>query len=374
METLFWISTIFIVYTYVGYPVLIWGLARLFPAQEKAVDIPESWPLVSIVIPVYNESANLDHKLDNLRQLNYPSDRLQIIFVSDGSTDDTVDILRSQTDIHTIAYPERQGKPTALNHAMEESRGEIVVFTDARQTLDPGAVRNLVLRLLRPGIGAVSGELCHLDADGHVSANVGLYWRYEKWIRKAESRFHSTAGVTGALYAIYRKDYQPLLNDTLLDDFQTPINILREGKRVVFESTARVFDTLQQSSAGERARKIRTLAGNFQAFVRNKWLFVPVKNPILWQFLSHKVFRLLVPYAMVVALLSSFLADGWFYGLAAGLQGVFYLLGGLALLVPAMSKNRILSFVLVFLELNAAAVIGLLQFLTGRTRVKWQKT
>ncbi len=374
MEILFWSSVVFVAYTYFVYPLLIWLLARFFPAREKDVPLPDPYPLVSIVIPVYNEGERVRRKLDNLHGLDYPGDRLEIIFVSDGSTDATVDILREYSDITVLAYAERQGKPTALNRALEKARGEIIVFTDARQTLEPNAVTALVKRLLRPGIGAVSGELCHLDAEGHVSANVGLYWRYEKWIRKAESRFHSTAGVTGALYAIYRRDFQPLMPDTLLDDFQTPVNILGKGKRVVLEEDARVYDVLQQDSAGERARKIRTLAGNFQSYVRNSWLFLPWRNPIFWQFISHKVFRLLVPYAMLTALVASLLAPGLFYQLAALAQILFYLLGGLTLFIPALSRNRICSFILVFLELNAAAVIGLARFASGRIQVRWQKT
>lgn len=374
MQALFWTTVGFVLYTYAGYPVLVWLLARL--RREGGADPAgvAQWPEVTIVMATYNEHGRLARKLENLRALDYPAGKLQVLVVCDGSSDGSAAFLATQTDVRAVVYTQRRGKPHALNRALEQVRTPVVVFADVRQQIDPQAVRLLVARLLQPGIGAVSGELVHVDPGTHAAANIGLYWRYEKWIRKSEGRLASTCGVTGALYAIRREDYTPLPDDTLLDDFAQPMAILRRGKRVVFESRAVMFDELQQDVEGEKKRKVRTLTGNFQAFFRAPWLFVPGLNPVWLQFLSHKVFRLLVPYALALMLLASLLAGGAFYTLAAATQIAFYLLVLAARRLAPLRRNRLVSFALVFVELNWAAVLGLRNYLLGQADAKWEKT
>ncbi|MFV1984921.1 MAG: glycosyltransferase family 2 protein, partial [Thiohalomonadales bacterium] len=292
MEYIFWFSTIFIFYTYAGYPLLIFALASRYKPILGNPDDQNEWPNITIIIPVHNEEENVINKLDNLKSLDYPQDKLEIIFVSDASTDDTNKLLASADNIKLISYFPRKGKPTALNKAVSEVKSDIILFTDVRQELDAPAAKFLVSTLNQNNVGAVSGELVHRDPLTHTGRNVGLYWRYEKWIRKAESQFHSTAGVTGALYVIRRNDYIPLLEDTLLDDFEVPIQILKNNKRVVFDPRAKIYDEVQEESVAEQKRKIRTLTGNYQSFLRHLWLFSPISNPIFIQFISHKVFRL----------------------------------------------------------------------------------
>lgn len=373
MKAVFWLSLLFVGYTYAGYPVLVWMLSRLRREPRSDVE-PDPWPTVCVVVAVHNEQDRVRAKIQNLRRLDYPVDRIRILFVSDGSTDGTERRLRAEPGVEVLAYAVRRGKPHALNMGVEAAGSEVIVFTDVRQQLEPDAVKHLVRRLWQPGIGAVSGELVHRDPQTQTAAHIGLYWRYEKWIRRGESRLASNLGVTGALYAIRREDYTPLPEDTLLDDFEVPIAILRRGKRVVFESRAIISDDLQPNVAGERRRKIRTLTGNFQSFSRNPWLFSPVHNPVFVQFLSHKVFRLLVPYALIALFVSSLLLDGHAYRLAAGLQAAGYAACGLGLLWPRLRRRRLISFLLVFLELNWAAVLAMRNFITGRINVRWEKT
>lgn len=374
MEALFWVAFGFITYTYVGYPVAVWLLARLRPETSSGVSGVRYWPIVTVVVAVHNEQDRVLGKLANLRALEYEPDRLRILFVSDGSTDATNERLAKERDVTLLSYPERRGKPHALNVALAHAESEIIVFTDVRQELESAAVRHLVARLLEPGIGAVSGELVHRVPGTHVASHIGLYWRYEKFIRKAESRLASTVGVTGALYAIRRRDYVPLPADTLLDDFVVPMQIVRCGQRVVFEPRAVIYDELQADTRGERRRKVRTLTGNFQAFARHPWLFVPGQNPVLVQFLSHKVFRLFVPYALAALLAASFLASGAFYRVMAAGQVVFYLMPLLGLAVPSFRSNRLVSFAMVFVELNWAAVVAMRNFLMGGLDARWEKT
>lgn len=383
---LFWASVLFILYTYFGYPVLIRQKAN---KKQKHTSVPaytevpdEEWPTVSIVVPVHNEAHHVERKINNLREIDYPKDKLTITFVSDGSEDGTNELIKQFPDVSFIEYHPRQGKPTALNTAAEQQTSEVIVFTDARQTLGLDAVKKLVNRLRDPAIGAVSGELCFGSPDDVTAQNVGLYWKYEKAIRNWEGQVHSVAGVTGALYAIRREDFVPLYPDALLDDFEVPIQILRKGKRIVFEAGAFVYDQAQSDVATEKKRKIRTLTGNYQSFNHNKWLFTS-ENPILWQFLSHKVFRLLVPYAMIIAFITNLiLAAGYsvegaglvFYSLTYLAQVAFYGLGFAASKYPRLQQSKIPNLAAVFIKLNWAAVQGYIEYRQKRISVRWEKT
>lgn len=371
---IFWFSMGFVGYTYFVYPILIFAIAR---THREVVADPASvrdWPTVAVVVPVYNGQEYLERKLNTLRGIQYPKDRIRFIFVSDGSTDGSDTWLSQEPDVEVLCFDERQGKPNALNAAVGSAQDEIILFTDVRQEIDPPALRFLVASLLQPGVGAVSGELILRDALTGEGHNIGLYWRYEKWIRRQESRAFATIGVTGALYVLRRKDYEPLPADTLLDDFEVPARVLRRGQRVLFDPRAHVFDSPQEDSRRERVRKVRTLTGNFQAFARNAWLFHPLRNPVFLQFLSHKVFRLMVPYAMVSAYLSNWWLDGFLYQSMALAQTVFYIGGVAGMSLPSLRKHRLVSFVVVFLELNWAAVLALQNYLMGRIEVRWEKT
>ncbi|MEY4563798.1 MAG: hypothetical protein RLZZ618_3075 [Pseudomonadota bacterium] len=374
METLFWLSTLLLVYTYAGYPALIFALSRLKPAETRAPD-PAAWPDITVVMAAYNERSRIERKLNDLRTHGYPG-VLKIIVVSDGSTDGTSEWLATQADVRLLSFAERHGKPHALNRALEMVDTPIVVFNDVRQVLDAYALQLLVARLLQPGIGAVSGELAHFDPQTRTAASIGLYWRYEKWIRAAESRFHATVGATGALYAIRREDFVTLAEDAILDDFELPMEIVRSGKRVVFESGAILFDELQTDIGGERKRKVRTLTGNYQAMARHPWMFSPRQNPVWLQFISHKVLRLVAPYAMVLTLLASLALARHlaFFSFVALVQLAFYGAAVLGIVLPALRSSRLISFAAVFVELNAAAVMAFYRYVSGRVEVRWEKT
>ncbi len=377
MFYLFWLSIGSIGYTFIGYPVAIWAAGRLSSVLPDSYNSQSHkdpiFPDITVVISAHNEAEYINAKIESLRSSNYPQDKIRILFVSDGSLDETNRVLAGYADIDVLEYQPRQGKPYALNLAMENVSTPIVIFTDARQPLAIDAITLLVKSLMNPKIGAASGELVHYGSASRSGTHVGLYWLYEKWIRKSESRVHSVAGVTGALYAINTKDYRPISDDTILDDFEIPIQILKKGKRIILVEGAELYDTAQEDTQKEKQRKIRTLSGNYQSFARNHWLFNPRKNPIWIQFISHKVMRLLIPYFMIIAFVTPFFLKGWIYKIILFLQCLFYASALLGKLLPKLRENKLISFCYVFFELNAGSVISLKRYCSNQVEVRWNK-
>ncbi len=370
----FWAAGALLAYTYAGYPLLVALLARLRPGFDARLLDDAELPRVTVVMAAHNEARRLTEKLRNLRAQDYPARLLEVLVVSDGSSDGSEHALDGQPGARTIAYAQRRGKAYALNRAMQEVSTPLVVLCDVRQEIEPGAVRRLVSDLADPAVGVAGGELSHRPGAVGAGRSIGLYWRYERWIRQSESRLHSTVGASGALYAMRRADWRDLREGTILDDFETPMQVARGGKRVLLDSRARFWDDVHDDPADERRRKIRTLSGNFQSFVALPWLFLPWANPLWFQFVSHKVMRLLAPYAMAVCLASSLLAGGALYGALALAQLGFYALAATGRWWPASRSSRIVGFAHVFCDMNLAAVIALLRFLRGRIDARWEKT
>jgi cellulose synthase/poly-beta-1,6-N-acetylglucosamine synthase-like glycosyltransferase len=366
LTALFWIAVLGVVYVYAGYPLLLWLWNRRRP---RPVSRGPHLPTVSVVIAARNEETAIGPKLANTLALEYPPSRLEVIVVSDGSTDRTEELVKSVADdrVTLIALLEHRGKAEALNAGVSAARGEIVVFADARQRFDRSALRALVASFGDPAVGAVSGEL-HLGAEGAGPARfVGLYWTYEKLLRRLESGVDSTLGATGAIYAIRRSLFRPLTPGTILDDFVIPMRIVAAGYRTVFEPAARAHDLAAERVSDEFSRKVRTLAGNYQAFRLCPGLFRPSRNRVFIQFVSHKVGRLVVPFLLAVTVLTSGLLPGAFYRLVFWSQVAFYGLGVAAPVVVAVA-----NFARVFLVLNLAAVVGLVHHATGR--IPWTRT
>jgi cellulose synthase/poly-beta-1,6-N-acetylglucosamine synthase-like glycosyltransferase len=246
-----------------------------------------------LVVVGHNEATRIEGRLKNLLSLDYPRDRLEILFASDGSTDGTVEVARAfeAAGVVIIAFEGRRGKPAVLNDVVARARGDIVVLVDARQTFDKGALRELVKAFADPQVGAVGGELILTTAEDkntHAEEGIGFYWRYEKFIRRNESHLHSTVGATGAIYAIRRTLFEPIPPDTILDDVLIPMRIARRGYRVLFEPEARAYDQITGGAYREFIRKVRTIAGNFQLIARERWILNPLQNRLWFQNISHK--------------------------------------------------------------------------------------
>jgi cellulose synthase/poly-beta-1,6-N-acetylglucosamine synthase-like glycosyltransferase len=324
-ERIFWIAFASIVYVYIGYPALLmlWrGLVRR-PVRKEYQELS-----VSLVMAMHNESKNVQAKIQNCLELDYPADKLQLIVSLDAPTDGTDALLQEYAGRVAVVYcPVRRGKAEALNSGLAIARGEIVMFADAEQRLEKPAVRELVANFADESVGAVSGALVLLDAEAKEATDgVGLYWRYEKKLRAMESDIHSVPGATGAIYAIRRKLFLPLPPGTILDDVVIPMRIVLGGKRAIFDPSARAYGVVTQTPDGEYEKKKRTLTGNYQLFAEMPELLMPWHNPIFVQIVSHKFGRLIVPYCLVALFVSNlFLLDG-LYRIVMVLQVIWYAL------------------------------------------------
>jgi cellulose synthase/poly-beta-1,6-N-acetylglucosamine synthase-like glycosyltransferase len=345
MRVVFWCSLGFVLYVYAGYPLLLrlWALAARRRRTRAGLRgdgtaAPQELPGVTVVIAARNERHQLPARIENLLASDYPPDRLQIVVASDGSTDGTVDALAPYVDRIEVLTLAAAGKASALNAAVAHARHPILVFADARQRFASDAIRRLVSHFTDARIGAVSGELMIDPGSSTIGEGLGTYWRYEKWLRRHEALVGSTIGVTGAIYAMRRALWQPLPPDTILDDVLGPIRVVLGGHLVTFDSSARAYDAAPPDAAQELRRKMRTLAGNFQLLAQEPRLLVPFVNPIWIQFMSHKLGRLFVPYALIAILVTSVVlaSDGWIYGLALVGQLAFY---GLAVYGAALDRR-----------------------------------
>jgi biofilm PGA synthesis N-glycosyltransferase PgaC len=324
MRIIFWLSFSAVVYVYFGYPLLL-ALMRRFAARPVSKAAYE--PTVTLLIAAHNEKNRIDRKIHNCFELDYPKHKLQIIVTLDGPTDGTEFAVWKYAGqgIQMVHSKEHRGKPSALNAGMRRAAGEIVVLADARQRFAPDAIRRLVENFADGDVGAVSGELVLVDAnETEATSEVGLYWKYEKWIRSMESDIHSMIGATGAIYAVRRELFRELPEDTLLDDVFTPMGIVFEGKRVVFEPSAKAYDTVSCCPRAEFGRKVRTLTGNYQLLSQRPDLLVPWRNPIFWQFCSHKLGRLMVPHLLLIMLASNLFALGGIYSWIFAAQCAWY--------------------------------------------------
>jgi len=370
MKWLFWGSASVIFYTYLGYPGWLW--LRNFWRRRPIHSAPVT-PSLSIVIVLRDEAKVLEAKLRNLLDLDYPEDRLEVVVVSDGSTDGTNQILsayQQHPQVRVILNPQSQGKAVGLNDAIGAAHGEILVFSDARQKIERQALTLLVENFADEGVGCASGELMLGDPQsGEAARGMGLYWRIEKKIRELESSSGSVVGATGALYAVRRQLLTPLKPGTILDDVYIPMQVARQGARVVFDSRARAWDLADQGASREFARKVRTLSGNYQLVQLAPWLLTRA-NPIRFEFVSHKLLRLLSPLALLAMLVSSaFLRDPG-YRLALLLQAMFYVLSVLA--VSHLARGpvaRVADAAFTFVVLNLAAAVAFAHFVTGRKAV-----
>lgn len=363
-----------LLYTYFAYPILIALCARVRPMQV-AKD-PEYSPMVSAIIPVYNAKEYIAPKLDSLLALDYPSEKLEIILLSDCSDDGSDALIeeyatRYPGKIRLLRAETRSGKPSAINAMRREATGEVLLMTDIRQELHPECLRELVTHLADPNIGAVSGNL---ELRGAVGA--GFYWKYEKWIRQSEAGFRSLVGVTGAIYGIRAADLPDLPIGITLDDMWVPMRLRLQGKRIAFAKNAIAYDEAFDDDK-EFGRKTRTLAGNYQLFAVLPKLLLPLVNPSWFETFSHKILRLVCPWALIaLALLSGLSVAASPYGgatwqyyvmlvLAAGQVG-FYLLA-----FAGKRLGKLGNIARTFVIMNYAALVGLWKFVSGGQKITW---
>lgn len=372
-ESVFWLSACSLIYIYLGYPALVWLMARIRPRPVRKAPYTGSF---SVVVAAYNEAEILPRKIRNLLVSESAGQFSEIVVGSDGSSDGTVQAVKMIQDvrIRVVEFPVRRGKSAVLNDLVPQCQSDVVVLTDARQELAPGALARLLANFADERVGVVSGELVFREEDGTAaSKGIGFYWRYEKFIRRNESCFGSVPGATGALYAIRRELFRPIHAESLLDDVAIPMQAVMQGSRCVFEDQAIVFDWPSHSIEEENIRKRRTIAGNAQLIgLYPRWL-LPWGNPVWFQYVSHKLLRLLSPFCLTALLASNaVLANRSIYGAFLVLQGLFYGLTVCGRLSPG-SKWFITSVPAMFVGLNIATLQALWDVATGRLRVTWSR-
>lgn len=395
LKLIFFGSALLVLYIFIGYPLLLalWEKVRTtkssgvsssgFGGEFSSAAEDNYKPAISIVIAAHNEAHHVERRLSNLLAQDYDLSSVQIIVGSDGSTDDTVAVLESWRDrvaaagavLDVLAIPERGGKSQVLNTAIPMAAYEIIVLADMRQTFSADALSNLVRRFADPGVGAVSGELFLSDPDAkpgeQSGADMGAYWRYEKVIRKLEAKIHSTVGATGAIYAIRKSLFEPVPQETLIEDVVIPMQICMQGKRVLFADDAHAYDVAPSDGKREWLRKVRTLAGNWQLIKIRPQFMNPLANPVWLQFMSHKLLRLTLPFCLFLMFVTSYRIEGPTYTFAFTAQCLAYMLALACVFWEKLESMRIPGLAYFFCILNAAIVVGLFRLLSGKTSGLW---
>lgn len=384
---LFWASAFFILYTYLGYPILIALIAKICPNSGAFSEI---YPNVTLLISAYNEEKYISDKLDNSLSLDYPREKLQILVVADGSTDKTPEIVKSfsKKGVELLYDPERNGKLAAITRAMQFSRGAIVIFSDANNMYDVKAIRELILPFSDPKVGGATGAK-HIIEDGRdLSSAEGLYWKYESAIKKNESMVDSCVSSVGEIFAIRKDAFIPPEGKIILDDLFIILDLLRRGYRVIYVPQARSFEYVSVSAQDEIERRTRNNVGLYQTISLSGNL-LPFDRPFLvWQIVSHKYFRVFLPFGFIIMFLTNvaiviFLNDRYYSSAevlfiflltALSLQITFYfsaIFGNLFNIKGRMGKLLYLPVFLV--NSNIAALMGFYNYFTNRRSPIWKR-
>lgn len=382
MILLFCVSLAILFYTYFGYGILLFLLLKFFRKEEPhkpGFRKQENLPHLTLLIAAYNEADFLEEKIANSLKLQYPRKKWDIIFVTDGSTDNSGEILAKYPDIQVFHEDERKGKLAAVERVLPRVRTPITILSDANTLLNPGALLQIADHFAEPNIGAVAGEKkIQVDKHDDATASEGLYWKYESQLKAWDARLYSVVGAAGELFAFRTELYENLPPDTLIEDFVQSIRIVQKGYKVAYEPDAYALEHASASIKEEMKRKIRISAGGIQAVVRLKELLNPFQYGVLsFQYISHRVLRwTLAPLALPLLFISNvFLAfsSEFFLMILMG-QGVFYLLALLGFLLERKKiRLKMLFIPFYFCMMNVAVYLGFSRYMRGRQRVTWEK-
>ncbi|WP_206483090.1 glycosyltransferase [Thalassotalea sp. G2M2-11] len=372
MSILFFLSLTLLIYTFVGYPAIL----KLVKSEKTSPPIKdEKLPELTVLLCIYNSANQLASRIENILASDYPSAKLNILVVSDGSTDNPERIIDklNTPQITLLQYPENKGKSYALSYAFQHVSTEYIAFTDVRQSFKSDALKLLAHNLSSEKIGAVSGNLVITSKANNEET--GLYWKYEKSIRQKESDLNSLLGVTGAIYMAKTKLLPNLPHDSLLDDMYIPLSMVQQGYKIKFCEQAIAYDKASGTIEEEFTRKVRTLAGNYQLIKQMPWLLSPKKNPLFFQFLSHKIARLIMPFALISLFVSSFYLDSPTQPIFITTQIVFYVYTLLGYLTKnSNTQLPLINTCISFCSLNLAALLACWKYLTVKDITSlWKK-
>lgn len=385
MKIIFWLSIFTIIYTFVGYGIILYLLIkirRIFKGK-RAIPSSDNLPDCTLIVAAYNEEDYMEEKIANTLQLKYPEGKLNLIFISDGSDDKTPEIINRYPQIKLMHQPERKGKIAAVHRAVKEVNTDIIVFTDANTFLNKNALINICRHYSDKQIGAVAGEKrvqVGTEADASA-AGEGFYWKYESALKKWDSELHSVVGAAGELFSVRRSLYQPVSPDSILDDFMISMLIAQKGFRIVYEPDAYAVETSSENVTEELKRKIRIAAGGIQSVIWLKSLFNIFRYGILsFQYVSHRVLRwTITPFLLLlVFVLNIFLAaqpDELIYQLILAAQVIFYTLAWIGYLLEKKNlRVKILFIPYYFCVMNYAVLAGILRFMRKKQSASWEKS
>jgi cellulose synthase/poly-beta-1,6-N-acetylglucosamine synthase-like glycosyltransferase len=387
LKIIFWLCMALVVYTYIGYGVVLFLLLRfkrLFHREaEPILPLDEDLlPPVTLMICAYNEQDVVDEKMENIRQLNYPPSKLCVMWVTDGSNDGTNDLLGAYPEVKLVFSPERKGKAAALIHGLHKNDNELVVFTDANTMLNADAIREIVRQFMKDNVSCVSGEkrVVARNKKHGVAEGEGLYWKYESTLKQWDSDLYSAMGAAGELFAVRMSHYREAPSNALLDDFMMSMLILKDGHRIAYTSRAYASEFGSANMMEESKRKRRIAAGGLQSIWWLRGLMNPFRYPkVAFQFVSHRVLRwsvtpvallALVPLNVVIVILGG----GLLYVVFGILQLLFYLAAVIGwVLLRAGRPNRLLNVPCYFLFMNLNVFLGVKYLFTHHSSGKWEK-
>jgi biofilm PGA synthesis N-glycosyltransferase PgaC len=384
MTIIFWISLFIIFYTYVGYGIVLYVLIRikrLFVKPIKLVD-GSFTPSLTLIVAAYNEALVIEEKIHNTLLLIYPKDKLHIIFVTDGSTDNTASIIANYQQIKLLHKDGRSGKINAVHRAMGEVSTEIVVFTDANTFLNENALLRIAKHYINPKVGAVSGEKrVAIEASSDATAGEGFYWKYESALKKWDAELYSVVGAAGELFSVRTDLYVAVEPDTLLDDFMISMKIAMKGYKIAYDADAYAMESSSENLKEEYKRKVRIASGGIQSIIRTSKLFNPFFMPLLgFQYVSHRVLRwTITPFLMILVVFVNayLLVDNlnWLLALIMVGQVGFYSLAALGWLLERKEvRIKILFIPYYFCFMNYCVLVGIYRyFFTQKSSVLWDK-
>lgn len=387
IEIIFWLCAILVVYTYVGYGILLIAIVKvkklISPAKPKHQFQDDSeLPIVTLMICAYNEEDIVDEKMANTRSLDYPKEKLRVMWVTDGSTDSTNDKLKAYDEAMVIFNPKRAGKTAAMNRGMNFVDTDIVVMTDANTMINSQALRVIVELMKDPKVSCVAGEkrvMARTDAQGAAQGE-SLYWKYESTLKRYDYQLNSAMGAAGELCAIRKSLYSPMPSDTLLDDFIMSMSTLADGYKIAYSPDAYAMEYGSADLSEESKRKRRIAAGGLQSIWRLRSLMNPFRYPVTaFQFISHRALRWSITPIALFALIPLnvalvFCNAGWFYNVVWVMQILFYIAAYIGYRQSSSEKKNKLCFICYFfLFMNFNVFKGMAYLKSHRNSGVWER-
>jgi len=380
----FWIGLFIIFYAFVGYGILLFILIKIKRLVSGTPIIPETvnLPTCALIVAAYNEESVIEEKIKNSIDLIYPENKLSFLFITDGSTDNTAEIVAQYPQIKHMHSAARMGKMAAVHRAVATVDSDVIVFTDANTFLNTEAIVNICRHYANPKVGAVAGEKrVHISETADATAGEGFYWKYESKLKIWDSELYSVVGAAGELFSVRTALYQPVPSNAIIDDFMISMLIAEKGYKIVYEPQAYALETASEDIGEEMKRKVRIAAGGLQSIIWLKSLLLPFKLPVLsFQYISHRVLRwTVVPFLMILVLLLNILIvvsgnSPFIYQLILFFQVIFYGMSSLGwLLEKRQIKVKILFIPYYFCMMNYAVIRGIFRFAAGRQSAVWDK-